>query len=54
MPTSPDGVDELHESRALGRALLRDILAHTLEVGMSIGCRGLLAHCETEAASTPE
>jgi len=43
-------VDERHEGRGLGRALLRDVLALTLEVGTRIGCRGLLVHCETEAA----
>ncbi len=43
-------VDERHEGRGLGRALLRDVVARTLEVGSRIGCRGLLVHCETEEA----
>lgn len=43
-------VDERHEGRGLGRALLRDVLTRTLDVGSRIGCRGLLVHCETEAA----
>lgn len=43
-------VDERHEGRGLGRELLRDVVARTLEVGSRIGCRGLLVHCETDAA----
>jgi len=43
-------VDERHEGRGLGRSLLRDVVARTLEVGSRIGCRGLLVHCETEEA----
>ncbi len=43
-------VDERHEGRGLGTQLLRDVVARTLEVGSRIGCRGLLVHCETEAA----
>lgn len=43
-------VDERHEGRGLGGALLRDVVARTLDVGNRIGCRGLLVHCETEEA----
>lgn len=43
-------VDERHEGRGLGKALLRDVVARTLDVGNRIGCRGLLVHCETEEA----
>ncbi|MCB2412004.1 GNAT family N-acetyltransferase [Demequina sp. TTPB684] len=43
-------VDQRHEGHGLGRALLRDVVARTLEVGSRIGCRGLLVHCETEEA----
>ena len=43
-------VDERHEGRRLGRSLLRDVVARTLEVGSRIDCRGLLVHCETEEA----
>ncbi|NYI42671.1 GNAT family N-acetyltransferase [Demequina lutea] len=43
-------VDERHEGRGLGRALLRDVVARTIDVGSRIGCRGLLVHCETEQA----
>jgi GNAT superfamily N-acetyltransferase len=43
-------VDERHEGRGLGRALLRDVVARTLEVGTSIGCRGLMVHCENESS----
>ncbi len=45
-------VDERHEGHGLGRALLRDVLTRTLDVGSRIGCRGVLVHCETEDART--
>ena len=43
-------VDVRHEGRGLGRALLRDVVSRTPEVGTRIGCRGLLVHCETADA----
>jgi len=46
------GVDERHEGRGLGAALLQDVILRTLAIGDEIGCRGLLVHCEsTEARS---
>ena len=41
------GVDDRHEGRGLGAALLQDVILRTLAIGEGIGCRGLLVHCET-------
>jgi len=43
-------VDQRHEGRGLGRAMLRDVVARTLDVGTRIGCRGLMVHCENEGS----
>lgn len=43
-------VDERHEGGGLGRAVLRTVLRLTAEAGVTIGCRGLLVHCESDAA----
>jgi GNAT superfamily N-acetyltransferase len=44
------GVDEEHTGRGLGAALLLDIIRRAAAIGAEIGCRGLLVHCESEAA----
>jgi len=44
------GVDVEHERRGLGAALLGDVVLRLLAVGEEIGCRGLLIHCENDAA----
>lgn len=44
------GVDDRHEGRGLGAALLRDAISRLLIVGQEIGCRGLLIHAETTDA----
>lgn len=44
------GVSVDHESRGLGAGLLQDVIARTAELGVEIGCRGLLIHAESEAA----
>ncbi len=44
------GVDLQHEGRGLGAALVADIVRRTAAVGEEIGCRGLLVHCESDAA----
>lgn len=44
------GVDLAHEGRGLGAALVADIIRRTAAIGEEIGCRGLLVHCESEAA----
>lgn len=44
------GVDSRDEGRGLGRELLRDVLLRTVAVADEIGCRGLMVHCENEAA----
>jgi len=44
------GVDDRHERRGLGAALLRDAISRLLLVGQEIGCRGLLIHAETDEA----
>ena len=44
------GVDLAHEGRGLGAALVADIIRRTAAIGAEIGCRGLLVHCESEAA----
>jgi len=44
------GVEEEHTNRGLGAALLVDIIRRAAAIGAEIGCRGLLVHCEPEAA----
>ena len=43
------GVDVAHEGNGLGAGLLRDVILRLLGIDQSIGCPGLLIHCETEA-----
>ena len=45
------GVSIQHEGNGIGAALLLDVIARTAELGTKIGCRGLLIHAETPAAS---
>ena len=40
------GVNQHHERRGLGAALVQDVIARTASVGREIGCRGLLVHAE--------
>lgn len=44
------GVDERHQRRGLGSALLRDVLLRFAEVAGDIGCRALLVHTESDEA----
>lgn len=44
------GVDEAHEGRGLGAALLQDVVARLLELSAEIGCRALLIHAEDDEA----
>lgn len=44
------GVDASHEGQGLGAALLLDVVSRLVGLGEEIGCRGLLIHCETDAA----
>lgn len=44
------GVDTAHEGRRLGSALLADVIRRAAALGAEIGCRALLAHCETDQA----
>ena len=44
------GVSVDHEGRGLGAGLLQDVVARTAQLGMEIGCRGLLVHAETPPA----
>ena len=44
------GVDNSHERRGLGAALLQDVFARLIELSDDIGCRGLLVHCESAEA----
>jgi GNAT superfamily N-acetyltransferase len=44
------GVDLRHEGRGLGAALLADVISRTAQLGSEVGCRGLLAHAESDAA----
>lgn len=44
------GVHRDHEGRGLGAALLRDVIQRAAAISDEIGCRGLLVHCESEAA----
>ena len=43
-------VDRNHERKGLGAGLLQDVIRRVAEVGMQIGCRGLLVHAENEQA----
>jgi GNAT superfamily N-acetyltransferase len=45
------GVSTQHEGKGIGAALLLDVIVRTAELGAKIGCRGLLIHAETPAAS---
>lgn len=44
------GVDERHEDQGLGAALLLDVITRASSLSEAIGCRGLLAHAESEQA----
>lgn len=44
------GVDVTHEGNGLGAGLLRDVILRLLGIEASIGCRGLVIHCESQAA----
>jgi GNAT superfamily N-acetyltransferase len=44
------GVHRDHERRGLGAGLLRDVIARVAAISDEIGCRGLLAHSESEQA----
>ena len=44
------GVDQCHEGRGLGAALLLDVISRTAQIGTEVGCRGLLVHAESQAA----
>ncbi len=44
------GVDERHEGRGIGAALLADVISRLILVGEEIGCRGLLIHAESDEA----
>lgn len=43
-------VDEEHEGKGIGAALLLDAITRLLALSDDIGCRGLLIHGETEEA----
>jgi GNAT superfamily N-acetyltransferase len=44
------GVSQQHEGRGLGAGLLADAMSRTAQLGIEIGCRGLLVHAETPEA----
>ena len=44
------GVDEQHEGRGLGAALLADVIVRLVALDEKIGCRGLLIHAENDDA----
>lgn len=44
------GVALAHEGRGLGAGLLADAISRTAQLGVEIGCRGLLVHAETPEA----
>ena len=44
------GVDERHEGRGLGAALLLDAISRIASLSDAIGCRGLLVHAESAEA----
>lgn len=43
-------VSQDHVGQGLGAGMLRDVILRTSQIGKEIGCRGLLVHCESEAA----
>lgn len=43
-------VDQRHEGNGLGAALFADVIGRLLMIDPSIGCRGLLIHCESAEA----
>jgi len=45
------GVHLEHERKALGAALLRDVIQRVAAISDDIGCRGLLVHAESEDAA---
>lgn len=44
------GVSLEHEGGGLGASLLADAIGRAAQLGVEIGCRGLLVHAETEEA----
>ncbi len=44
------GVDVDHEGQGLGAGMLQDVVTRTAELGIEIGCRGLLVHAESVEA----
>jgi GNAT superfamily N-acetyltransferase len=44
------GVSVDHENRGLGAGLLADAISRTAQLGIEIGCRGLLVHAEAPEA----
>jgi GNAT superfamily N-acetyltransferase len=44
------GVDVDCEGRGLGAGMLQDVVTRTAELGIEIGCRGLLVHAESAEA----
>lgn len=44
------GVSIHHEGQGLGAGLLADAISRTAQLGVEIGCRGLLVHAETSEA----
>lgn len=44
------GVDQRHERRGIGAALVRDVILRVADLGSQIGCRGLLVHTESDEA----
>ena len=44
------GVSVDHEGQGLGAGLLADAVSRTAQLGVEIGCRGLLVHVETSEA----
>lgn len=44
------GVSVDHEGQGLGAGLLADAVSRTAQLGVEIGCRGLLVHAETSEA----
>jgi len=44
------GVSVEHEGRGLGAGLLKDVVGRTAQLGVEIGCRGLLVYAESAEA----
>lgn len=44
------GVSVDHEGRGLGAGMVQDVVARTAELGIEIGCRGLIVHAESTEA----